>query len=163
MDSVVDEVIGAAVAGGGIIGGSYAMQMLRDKLKLNPWLVSGGGFAIGFGGRLASNMIKSKVWRDVVKDLSTGIMTAGALDAAKKTVDILFPAPAPGSALETLKKAVPQLSGTNGDRMGTYNLPDYTGSFRGMRGMRGIDSNILNGGMGNGDLTVDNNNSNLLQ
>jgi hypothetical protein len=143
VNSVVDEVIGAATAGAGIIGGSYGMQLIRDKAKLNPWLVSAGGFLLGFGGRIGAGFIKNKQVREVVKDFSTGVMTAGVLDGAKKAVDVLFPTADAGSATAKVKAAIPSLSGNDTRNGAGYGVPSI---FSGVRGLRGpVNSNILNG------------------
>lgn len=99
MDSAIDELLGSAAAGAGVVGASIAMRMVSGKV--NPWLVTLLALTSGYGLRLASK-------NETAKDVGTGILIAGTLDGAKK---ILNKVSGKVSALDTINQSIPQLSG----------------------------------------------------
>ncbi len=101
LKSAKDEAIGALGASLGVIGGSVLMKMASGKI--NPWLVSAVGLLAGYGIRLISN-------NETLKDVGTGLLVAGTLDAARKAVDA-YGANIPGLSL--LSDNIPTLSGHN--------------------------------------------------
>lgn len=99
LESAKNEAIGAIGAGAGVVVGSYAMRMASGKV--NPWLVGLIGLIGGYGIRLMTN-------NETVKDVGTGLLIAGTLDIAKKTID-QFGASVP--MLQTISANIPALSG----------------------------------------------------
>lgn len=99
MDSAIDELLGSAAAGAGVVGASIAMRMVSGKV--NPWLVTLLALSSGYGLRLASK-------NETAKDIGTGILIAGTLDGAKK---ILNKVSGKVAALDTINQSIPQLSG----------------------------------------------------
>lgn len=123
LKSAKDEAIGALAASGGLIGGSILMKMASGKI--NPWLVSAVGLVAGYGLRLVSD-------NETLKDVGTGLLVAGTLDAARKAVDT-FGVNVPGLSL--LSENIPTLSGPNDP--GGWSPTMYTPDFSDARSLRG--------------------------
>lgn len=102
VDSALDELLGSAAAGAGVVGASIAMKMAAGKI--NPWLVTLLGLSAGYGLRLASK-------NETAKDVGTGILIAGTLDGAKKLLNKFS---GKVEALDTINASIPQLSGAVG-------------------------------------------------
>lgn len=111
MDSAIDELLGSAAAGAGVVGASIAMKMVSGKI--NPWLVTLLGLSAGYGLRLASK-------NETAKDVGTGILIAGTLDGAKKLLNKFSGKVA---ALDTINQSIPQLSGHVGQTINAGFVP----------------------------------------
>lgn len=115
VDSAIDELLGSAAAGVGVVGASIAMRMASGKI--NPWLVTLLGLSAGYGLRLASK-------NETAKDVGTGILIAGTLDGAKKLLNKFSGKVA---ALDSINASIPQLSGGMGVTFVPQNLRgDFT-------------------------------------
>lgn len=105
MDSAIDELLGSAAAGAGVVGASIAMRMVSKNGKVNPWLVTLLALSSGYGLRLASK-------NETAKDIGTGILIAGTLDGAKKILNKVTGGKfTENSTMDTINKSIPQLSG----------------------------------------------------
>lgn len=103
INSAVDELLGSAVAGSGLIGTSILMKMASGKV--NPWVVPVAAFGIGLIGRVYAGSDKKY---ETIKDLSNGILLAGTLDGAKKVFNKFA---GKSAAIDYINASIPQLSG----------------------------------------------------
>jgi hypothetical protein len=102
IDSALDELLGSAAAGVGVVGASIGMKALKNA-NVNPWLISIAAAVAGYGIRLA-------VKDETLKDIGTGILIAGTLDGAKKILNKVTATNKTG-IFNTINTSIPELSG----------------------------------------------------
>lgn len=129
VKTAVDDVIGGALVGTGVVGASVVMKVASAKFNLNPWLTPAIALALGIGGRIGANLVSNKNVKDGIKDVSSGFVAAAALDLAYKGLkkfDLLAKLP------DELQTSIPQLSG--GDRAQVISVPGFYGASDALRG-----------------------------
>ena len=135
LDSVKNEVIGGASAGAGVVGGSLLMKMAGGSLNsISPWLTPLIAILAGYGIRIT-------VDNEMLKDVGTGVLTAGVLAAVKQAITQFGGSVA---ALQTISASIPQLNGPTAPALLNNYLfnaqPNQTRAN--LQGMRGIGSGV---------------------
>lgn len=100
LKSAVDEMIGSAGAGAGVVAASLLMKMANGKM--NPWLIPAIALVAGYGIRLVAS-------NETLKDVGTGMLIAGTLDGTKKVLTQF--STLPGAA--QINASIPSLSGAD--------------------------------------------------
>lgn len=139
VQSVTDDLIGGLMIGTGGIAAAALMTTVNGTKKINPLLVAVITLALGIATRLGSGYLQNKKIKESLRDLSAGIIAAGAIDASIKTLDTVYPAWRE-MLPPNLRKALPVPLGAAPYTM-SYNIP--TANM--LNGMEDINSNMLNG------------------
>lgn len=139
VQSVTDDLIGGLMIGTGGIAAAAVMKTVNGTKKINPLLVAVLTLALGIATRIASGYLQNKKIKESIRDLSAGIIAAGSIDTAIKTLDTVYPSWR-SMLPESLRNSLPAALGAAPYTM-SYNVP--TANI--LNGMDDINSNMLNG------------------
>lgn len=131
VQSVTDDLIGGLMIGTGGIAAAALMKTVNGTKKIHPLLVAAITLALGIAGRIGSGYLQNKKIKESLRDLSAGVIAAGSIDTAIKTLDTVYPQWR-NMLPENLRNALPAALGAAPYTL-SYNVPT---------------SNVLNGGVG---------------